>query len=184
MTSATRRPSPPPVTRPFLPPLAATNWTLDASASTVEFSVRQFWGLSTVHGRFARFEGELELGADGAGRAELRIEAASIDTGNRRRDRHLRAPDYFDCDGHALVRFVAAVVAAPGGGLRFTGELEAAGRAIGLDLVATVEGGGDPLELTAGAHVDARELGMTWSPVGNLRTPVTLAVRACLRRAA
>ena len=85
------------VTRPFWPPLAATRWTLDASASSVEFSVRQFWGLSTVHGHSPSFRGELELGADGAGRAELCIEAASVATGNRRRDRHLRSADYFDC---------------------------------------------------------------------------------------
>jgi polyisoprenoid-binding protein YceI len=70
------------VQRPFPQPLAPTRWMLDASVSRVEFSVRQFWGLSTVHGRFDRFEGELELGANGAGRAELRIESASLETGN------------------------------------------------------------------------------------------------------
>ncbi len=172
------------VTRPFPQPLAATLWTLDAPASRVEFSVRQFWGLSTVHGRFGRFEGELELGADGAGRAELRIEAASIETGSRRRDRHLRTPDYFDCDRHPLVRFAAAVAAAPGGGLELTGELEAAGRAIALDLAATVEEGDEGLELAAVANVDARELGMSWSPVGNPRTPAALEIHALLLRAA
>ena len=172
------------VQRPFPQPLAPTRWMLDASVSRVEFSVRQFWGLSTVHGRFDRFEGELELGANGAGRAELRIESASLETGKRRRDRHLRTPDYFDSERHPLVRFAAAVVAAPGGGLEMTGELEAAGRAIPLDLVAAVEEGDERLELAASANVDARELGMTWSPAGNLRTPVALDVRACLQRTA
>jgi hypothetical protein len=65
-----------------------------------------------------------------------------------------------------------------------TGELEAAGRAIPLDLVAAVEEGDERLELAASANVDARELGMTWSPAGNLRTPVALDVRACLQRTA
>jgi polyisoprenoid-binding protein YceI len=168
--------------RPLPPPLAAaTRWTLDPSASSVEFRVRQFWGLSTVHGRFDRFEGDLELRPDGTGRAELRIEAASLHTGNRRRDKHLRTPDYFDCERHPLVRFAGAVVPASGGALKVTGELEAAGRSIVLVLAATVEHAAGGLELAAGATIDARELGMTWSPAGQLRTPVALAVRACLR---
>ena len=170
-------------TRP-LPPLAATRWTLDPAASTVEFSVRQFWGLSTVHGRFARFEGELEFPSDGAGRAMLYIDAATVETGNRRRDRHLRARDYFDCRRNPLVRFVADAAPAPGGGLRLVGELGAAGRSIALDIIAAVAGDDDRLELAGGVTVDARELGMSWSPVGTLRTPVTLTVRARLQRAA
>jgi polyisoprenoid-binding protein YceI len=177
MTAATRP--------PFSPPLAApARWTLDSSASRVDFSVRQFWGMSTVDGRFARFDGELRLDSDGTGDAELRIEAASVKTGNSRRDRHLRAAGFFDCDRHPLVRFVAGVAPGEGGSLKLRGELGAAGRAIALELVATGEGGDDRLELTASAKLDARELGMTWSPVGNLRTPVAIAVRASLQRAA
>jgi polyisoprenoid-binding protein YceI len=172
-------------TRPFPTPLAGTRWRLDASASRVEFRVRQFWGLSTVRGRFTRFEGVLELLADGVGRAELSIEAASVETGNRRRDRHLRSPDYFDCDRHPLVRFLAAAAVgrAPQGGLVLTGELQAAGTAAPLRLAATVRGGDGGLELVARAELDARELGMTWSPAGNFRTPVALAVLASLRPA-
>ena len=40
----------------------------------------------------------------------------------------------------------------------------------------------DRLELGVEAVLDARQLGMSWSPVGSLRTPVTLTIRACLRR--
>jgi polyisoprenoid-binding protein YceI len=136
-----------------------------------------------VHGRFHRFEGELQLGAGGGGCAALCIDAASVDTGNRRRDRHLRSPDYFDCVRHPFLRFAGSVAPTPGAGLKLRGGLEAAGRTVPLDLVATVEGGGDQLTLVAGANVDARELDMSWSPVGALRTPVELTVHACLRRA-
>ena len=94
----------------------------------------------------------------------------------------MRGPAYFDGDHHPLVRYVAAVVGAPDGSLLLTGELEAAGEAMVLDLPATVEHGADRLEVFARADVDARMLGMSWSPIGRLRTPVTLAVRACLRR--
>lgn len=176
------------LTRPIQPPvvpwpLTASCWTLDPSASSVEFGVRQFWGLSSVHGRFDRCDGELEVDASGAGHAELRIEAASVDTGNRRRDRHLRAGDYFDCDRHPFVRYVAAVTTTRGS-LELAGTLRAVGRTIPLALSPTADGGDDRLTLSAAADVDARALGMSWSPVGKLRTPVTLAVRASLRRVA
>ena len=115
-------------TRPSPPPPTDTRWTVDASASKVEFSVRQLWGLSIVRGRFSRFDGGLQLPADGVGRAELSIEAASLETGNRRRDRHLRSRDYFDADRHPLVRFAGTVVA-DAGCLDVLGELQAGGRA-------------------------------------------------------
>lgn len=172
-------------TRTWSPPLAApTRWRLDSSASRVEFSVRQFWGLSTVHGHFAEFDGELLLNADGTGDGELRIQAASIRTGNRRRDRHLCAADFLDCERHPLVRFVARVVPVEEESVLLNGELEAAGRAVALELVARVEGGEDRVALTAGANLDARKLGMTWTPIGNWRTPVALSVCGCLQREA
>ncbi len=37
---------------------AAGTWTLDPAGSTVEFHVKHFWGLITVHGHFERIEGE------------------------------------------------------------------------------------------------------------------------------
>ena len=172
-------------TRAIWAPLAASNsWRLDSSASRVEFRVSQFWGVSTVHGRFTRSDGELRLDADGTGDSELRIEAASIETGNRRRDRHLCEADFFNCDRYPLVRFAARVAPVEGGSLQLTGALEVAGRAVGVELVANAEGDDHRLELTASAKLDARELGMTWSPIGNLRTPVVLAVCACLERQA
>lgn len=39
---------------------------------------------------------------------------------------------------------------------------------------------GDELEVEASAHVDHRELGMTWSPLGILRAPSSLLVRGRL----
>ena len=36
---------------------APTRWAVDADATSVEFAVKTFWGLATVHGRFDRFDG-------------------------------------------------------------------------------------------------------------------------------
>ena len=166
------------------PQIAGTRWTLEPAASSVEFHVRQFWGLSTVHGRFDAFEGELLFASDGSGRAMLYIDASTVATGNRRRDRHLRTNDYFDCEHHPYVRFVADATIRTATELRLVGELHAGGRSVPLDLAAAINGEGDRLELSAIADIDARALDMSWSPAGRLRTPVTLDVCARLRRAA
>src|SRR6185312_8034794 len=68
-----------------------TAWRLDPERSSVEFEVP---GLSTVRGRFHRYQGTLDLRREPA--IELTIEAASVDTGNRRRDKHLRSKTFFD----------------------------------------------------------------------------------------
>ena len=71
--------------------LAGTRWRLDPSGSSAEFRVPNFWGLTSDKGRFQRLDGWLELDDDHRWRMELTLDAASLDTGNRRRDRHLRA---------------------------------------------------------------------------------------------
>ena len=81
-------------------PDAGTRWRLDPSASTAGFRVPHFWGLVTVKGHFERLDGYLELDDPGQRQLTLTIEAASIHTGIRQRDKHLRARDFFDTDSH------------------------------------------------------------------------------------
>ena len=60
------------------------------------------------------------------------------------------------------------------------GHLEAAGRTVPVALDATVREAGDDLEIEATTTADQRELGMTFSPLGMIRTPSTLHIRARL----
>jgi polyisoprenoid-binding protein YceI len=85
---------------PDIQQLAGTRWRLDPSRSTAEFRVPNVWGLTTVRGRFQRLDGWLEIDDNRRWRMELTLDAASLDTGNRRRDRHLRSADFFDAQDH------------------------------------------------------------------------------------
>ena len=157
----------------------ATAWRLDASRSSVEFGVPNFYGLMTVKGRFERFDGTLVLGAEPA--ATLTIDAASLDTGNARRDKHLRSGDFFDAERHPRVRFESTSVAAHDEALVVRGRFEAAGKEIPLELVAAVHPADDgELEVEAVTYVDQRRLDMTFSPLGMVRNPAKLTVRARL----
>jgi polyisoprenoid-binding protein YceI len=84
--------------------LASGTWILDPERSSLEFRAPLLYGkVGTVKGSFDRFRGTLDLAARPA--IELAIAADSIDTGNRKRDEHLRSADFFDAAAHPEVRF-------------------------------------------------------------------------------
>jgi polyisoprenoid-binding protein YceI len=80
-------------------------WNVDPSHSSVEFRVKHL-GISTVRGSFREFEGRIEVGEDtDSTRAYGKINPASIDTGEPKRDEHLRAPDFFDVENYPEITF-------------------------------------------------------------------------------
>lgn len=162
---------------------AATRWRLDPAGSKAEFRVPNFWGLITVKGHFDRLDGSLTVDTNGQHRMELTIDAASLDTGNWIRDKHLRSADFFDAEHNAEVTFHSTSVSDPGGGpLRVGGELQAAGNRVALNLEPTLRQSDDQLQIEVSTVVDQRQLGMTWSPLGMTRSLATLHVHALLRR--
>jgi len=155
-------------------------WRPDPARSSVAFHVRHFYGLMTVKGDFADYEGTLDLGATPA--VELTIQAGSLDTKLAKRDEHLRSGDFFDVERHPQVRFVSDTATLDGDTLHVRGHLHAAGWQIPLELDATVREVDGELEIEAVTDADHRELGMTWSPLGILRAPSKLSVRGRLVR--
>jgi polyisoprenoid-binding protein YceI len=163
--------------------LAGTHWRLDQSASHAEFRVPHFWGLVTVKGRFERLDGRLDIDENHRRDMTLTIDAASLRTGNRQRDRHLRSADFFDADNHPEMTFRATRVTAAGEGrVHIEGDLEVAGHRVALDLEATIQHAGDHLDIETATTVDQRRLGMRWSPLGMTKASTTLTVHARLKR--
>jgi polyisoprenoid-binding protein YceI len=160
--------------------VAEGSWRLDPERSSVEFRVRHFYGLITVKGRFGRYRGTLDLSRRPA--IELVAEAASLDTGNAKRDQHLRSADFFDAGQHPHVRFASETAVLDGDVLKVRGGLHAAGREIPLRVDAPLRPTDGGLQIEAEAEADHRRLGMTWSPLGILRAPSRLIVRGRLVR--
>jgi polyisoprenoid-binding protein YceI len=88
---------------------------IDRSHSEVAFQVRHL--LSKVRGRFGDFSGTIEL--DGANpqnsRVDVAISAASIDTAEPDRDKHLRSGDFFDVENYPTLTFKSTSIAPRGG---------------------------------------------------------------------
>ncbi len=161
---------------------AQTRWAVDSGETFVEFAVKTFWGLMTVHGRFDRFDGSYEVGPDGT-MIELTIDADSLDTGHATRDRHLRSTDFFHVAAHPRVRFTSTRVHhVSGEALHVVGHLKAAGNVVELEFPAFVRQLGDALEIEATTTIDLRRLGMSTGRLGMIRPPATLYVTARLTR--
>ena len=155
-------------------------WTVDPRQTTLEFEVTHVWGLHTVRGRFDRFDGSYTVGPDGP-EIELTIDAASVDTGNAARDRHLQAHDYFHVEEHPLVRFRSTrVLATETGRVHLSGTLTAAGTSLPVAFDASVRLIEGDLEVEMTTMVDQRRFGMSRGPLRNIRPEAKLHVKARL----
>lgn len=83
-------------------------WQIDAERSTVAFDVRH---LKVLHlqGRFNDVSAVISCDGEGSASVAATIEAASVDTGDERRDTRLRAQDYFDVEHHPVISFDGAL---------------------------------------------------------------------------
>jgi polyisoprenoid-binding protein YceI len=157
-------------TTPTTPrPTAASDWTLDPAHTQVGFAVRHMM-FATVKGRFTTVEGALRLDGTAPVSSEVRIDAASIDTGNAQRDEHLRSADFFDVASYPALTWVGRGVERLGGSkYRLTGDLTIRGvtREVVLEAEETGRGvdpwGQEKLGFTASTRIDRKDFGLTWN---------------------
>jgi polyisoprenoid-binding protein YceI len=149
-----------------------TTWNIDASHSTIGFSIRHMV-FSKVRGRFLKHTGAVQL-ADDATQSwvEVAIDAASIDTGTAQRDTHLRSADFFDVERFPELRFRSTRVEELGGDrLRVIGDLTIRDvtRAVTLDVEPAGRGmdpwGNERIGFVAKTSIDRKDFGLQWNQV-------------------
>lgn len=136
-------------------------WTLDPAHSTVG-AVAQHLGISSVRGHFTEFSGQIRIAA----RVEessvtATITSASIDTGNKQRDDHLRSADFLDVDVYPEITYRSTGGLVPAGPDRWTvhGELTMRDHTNEVELDLTYLGtGADPWGGTRAAFRATAEL--------------------------
>ena len=84
----------------------AGTWTGDPVHSFVVFKIRHM-GTSWVYGRFNEPVVSLEAGDEGTGVTSVNfvVGTAKVDTGNEKRDQHLRSPDFFNAKQFEEISF-------------------------------------------------------------------------------
>jgi polyisoprenoid-binding protein YceI len=97
-----------------VPALAADTYNVDKGHSEAMFTIKHL--MSRVTGRFNDFSGTISL--DPANPAQSAVEftigAASINTDNADRDKHLKSPDFFDVEKNPAITFKSSKITAAG----------------------------------------------------------------------
>jgi polyisoprenoid-binding protein YceI len=90
-------------------------WQIDPSHSMVSAAARHMM-LTTVRGAFSGTTGVIDFDPANpeAGGVELRIPAVSVNTGDERRDTHLRSQDFLDAATHPEIVFKSTKVTPKG----------------------------------------------------------------------
>ena len=102
-------------TREVQVPEAGT-YAIDPSHSSVSFSARHLM-VSKVRGRFSVTGGELRVGTNPQDSAVVAdIDAASVESGDAKRDEHLRSADFFEVDKYPTITFRSTRVVHDGHG--------------------------------------------------------------------
>jgi polyisoprenoid-binding protein YceI len=153
-----------------LPSLPTGVWHVDVAKSTLGFKARGMFGLVPANGTFTDYEGTLTVDEAGA-QGELRIAAASLDTGNAKRDEHLRGPDFFDVDNAPTIIFHLTSVSSDGpAGLSLDGALMIAENRLDLSApVTAAQIDADRLSLATRVSVDRSAAGVGWSKLGMIQ---------------
>jgi polyisoprenoid-binding protein YceI len=167
--------------RPALPTALSGSWRVDAETSHARFTAGTLAGLINVPGRFRSLAGSLSIG-EHDGRGVLKLGAASIDTGNRLRDRHLRSPDFLGAAKHPELRYEADSLAVDGTAIRIDGELLVAGTRGRLPLRAELRlHDDDAIEITCRTELDRIALGVRGAR-GIVPRMVEVEIAVMLRR--
>ena len=145
-------------------------YTLDQSHSTIEFIVRHLM-ISKVRGRFAAFQGSIELapGSDVPQGVQATIATASIDTREEQRDAHLKSSDFFEVEKYPNITFESTRVEGTPEDFKIYGNLTIHGTTREVALIGSFEGrgadpwGGQRVGYTAHTTINRKDFGLTWN---------------------
>ncbi len=145
-------------------------FVIDSAHTTVGFVARHLM-VSKVRGSFDDITGSITVGGDPlASSVEVKIAAASINTGAPDRDNHLRSGDFLDAETYPHLYFRSLRVAR-GAGTEFdlVGELTIRGVTREVELEVEFDGivlnpwGQEVIGFTATTEIDREEFGITWN---------------------
>ena len=102
-------------------PVTST-WQSDTAHSEVDFSIKHL-SVSNVHGRFGKVDAKIVLNEADITKSTVTamIDVSTVDTGEPKRDAHLKTPDFFDASSFPLATFTSTSVSRNGSHLTVMG---------------------------------------------------------------
>jgi polyisoprenoid-binding protein YceI len=145
-------------------------WSLDASHTRAAFVARHMM-VTKVRGHFDRLSGSVQIGETPEdSHVDVVIDAASIFSGDQKRDDHLRSPDFLDVEKYPTITFRSTSVKQTGAtGLKVIGDLTIRDQTRPVELTVDFEGverapwGTTVAGFSATAEINREDWGMTWN---------------------
>lgn len=150
---------------------AQTKWNFDPSHTEVEFEVSHMV-ITDVTGKFSSFQGEVTSSKEDFSdlKVSFRIDAASVNTENEKRDGHLKSPDFFNVEKHPHISFESkSIKKVNGSKYELTGEFTMHGITKEIILDVTFNGiAQDPMGNTKAGFkvtgsINREDYGLTWN---------------------
>jgi polyisoprenoid-binding protein YceI len=154
-------------------PAFAIELQIDPNHSQATFSVKHMM-VTTVRGDFGKVTGTVDYQPNDPtrSRADIKIDASSIDTRNEKRDGHLKSADFFDVAKCPEITFKSNKIEKSGGEHQFkvTGDLTM--HCVTKPVTLTVEGPNGPIKHPSGANIYAasvtgkvnrKDFGLNWN---------------------
>ena len=162
----------------------AGGWTLDGARSSVRLRSKSVWGLAKVNGVFGQVTGAAVISAAGEATGTITVAAASIDTGVKKRDDHLRSADFFDAAKYADITFSAASVTLSGDNATVAGTLTVRDQTRPVTISGAVSANGtDEISLDAELPVNRSQYGLSFNQLGMMSMDNIIAIHAVFARA-
>lgn len=149
-----------------------TKWGIDKAHSEFGFRVKHLM-ITYVKGVFR--DVDVSVYTDGSNfetaDVEVRIDAASIYTGDEKRDQHLKSPDFFDVENHKQIIFIGKKLEKTSKEDQYVlyGALSIKGVAVPVKLNVTYEGsmkdpwGVEKAGFTITGEISRRDWELTWN---------------------
>jgi len=146
-------------------------WEIDPAHSRAAFAVKHMM-FTTVRGHFKVLSGHVHIDEQNPANSlvDAQVETASIDTGEPRRDDHLRSPDFFDAQQYPTLTFKStSVEPLDGNEYNVTGDLTIHGVTKPVTLKAEYGGQGKTpygvivAGLSAKGKINRKDWGLNWN---------------------
>jgi len=159
-------------------------WTLDGAKSSVGLRTKSVWGLVKVNGTFGQVTGAAVISAAGEATGTITVAAASIDTGVKKRDDHLRSADFFDAAKYPDITFSATSVTLSGENATVAGTLTVRDQTRPVTVSGAVSANGtDEISLDAELPVNRGQYGMSFNQLGMMSLDNVITIHAVFAKA-
>jgi polyisoprenoid-binding protein YceI len=150
--------------------LAVDKYAIDHPHTTVGFSVKHMV-ITSVKGKFNEFDGAIMYDENDLTKTAVTgsIAVASINTGNEKRDSHLKSEEFFHAEKHPEITFASKRVIKREDGYVMIGDLTMRGVTKEIEIPFQVVGkitdpmGNIRIGIQARATINRQDFGVSWS---------------------